>query len=155
MIYSRSSEYAIRAFVYLAAMPEGKLVMAKQIAEETQIPAYFLAKILQQLARKGHLRSSKGPTGGFALNQPAERICMLEVIEAVDGLGSFKRCISGMSECTDATPCGLHESWKPVRGHIVEYLQGTMISDVAKSLEEKRRSLTRPRKTKRAGTKRA
>lgn len=155
MIYSRSSEYAIRAFVYLAAVPDGKLVMAKQIAEDTEIPAHFLAKILQQLARKGFLRSSKGPTGGFALSQPAEQICMLEVVEAVDGLNSFKRCISGMSECTDATPCGLHETWKPIRKGIVEYLEGTMISDVARSLEEKRQVQTRQTKAKRAGTKRA
>jgi len=66
MIYSRSAEYAIRAFVHLAQVPEGKYAMVKNIAEQEEIPAHFLAKILQQLARKGLLRSSKGPTGGFA-----------------------------------------------------------------------------------------
>src|ERR1035438_5440298 len=65
MIYSRSAEYAIRAFVHLAQVPEGKYAMVKNIAEQEEIPAHFLAKILQQLARKGLLRSSKGPTGGF------------------------------------------------------------------------------------------
>jgi len=63
MIYSRSAEYAIRAFVHLAQVPEGKYAMVKNIAEQEDIPAHFLAKILQQLARKGLLRSSKGPTG--------------------------------------------------------------------------------------------
>jgi DNA-binding IclR family transcriptional regulator len=67
MIYSRSAEYAIRAFVHLAQVNEGKYAMVKNIAEQEDIPAHFLAKILQQLARKGLLRSSKGPTGGFAL----------------------------------------------------------------------------------------
>ena len=65
MIYSRSAEYAIRAFVRLVDVPEGKYAMVRQIAEEAEIPSHFLAKILQQLARKGYLRSSKGPTGGF------------------------------------------------------------------------------------------
>src|SRR3974390_1270997 len=64
MIYSRSAEYAIRAFVHLAQVQEGKYAMVKNIAEQEDIPAHFLAKILQQLARKGLLRSSKGPTGG-------------------------------------------------------------------------------------------
>ena len=73
MIYSRSAEYAIRAFVHLAQVPEGKYAMVKNIAEQEDIPAHFLAKILQQLARKGLLRSSKGPTGGFALRVDAER----------------------------------------------------------------------------------
>ena len=49
MIYSRSAEYAIRAFVHLAQVPEGKYAMVKNIAEQEEIPAHFLAKILQQL----------------------------------------------------------------------------------------------------------
>ena len=69
MIYSRSAEYAIRAFVHLAQVQEGKYAMVKNIAEQEDIPAHFLAKILQQLARKGLLRSSKGPTGGFSLRR--------------------------------------------------------------------------------------
>ena len=32
MIYSRSAEYAIRSFVYLARIPDGKFAMARQIA---------------------------------------------------------------------------------------------------------------------------
>ena len=78
MIYSRSAEYAIRAFVHLAQVPEGKYAMVKNIAEQEDIPAHFLAKILQQLARKGLLRSSKGPTGGFALRWiPARSACWI------------------------------------------------------------------------------
>ncbi len=50
MIYSRSAEYAIRAFVHLAQVQEGKYAMVKNIAEQEDIPAHFLAKILQQLS---------------------------------------------------------------------------------------------------------
>ena len=32
MIYSRSAEYAIRSFVYLARIPDGKFAMARHIA---------------------------------------------------------------------------------------------------------------------------
>jgi len=86
MIYSRSAEYAIRAFVHLAQVPEGKYAMVKNIAEQEDIPAHFLAKILQQLARKGLLRSSKGPTGGFALRVDPAEIRLLDIVEALDGL---------------------------------------------------------------------
>ena len=34
MIYSRSAEYAIRAFVHLAQVPDGKYAMVKNIAEQ-------------------------------------------------------------------------------------------------------------------------
>ena len=85
MIYSRSAEYAIRSFVYLARVPDGKFAMARNIAEKEKIPAHFLAKILQELTRKGLLRSSKGPSGGFALRVPASQIRLLDLVEALDG----------------------------------------------------------------------
>jgi Rrf2 family protein len=85
MIYSRSAEYAIRSLVYLARIPDGKFAMVRQIAEKERIPAHFLAKILQELTRKGLLRSSKGPSGGFALKVPARQIKLLNLVEALDG----------------------------------------------------------------------
>lgn len=141
MIYSRSAEYAIRAFVYLATVPPGKFAMAKQIAEDSDIPAHFLAKILQQLARKGFLKSSKGPTGGFSLAIPARELSMCQIVDAVDGLTDYKRCLGGRTECRDDAPCGLHDSWKHMRSSIIDYLEGTSIEAVALSLEQKRRAL--------------
>ena len=52
MIYSRSVEYAIRAMAHLATQADGGNKMARQIADEEGMPAFFLAKTLQQLARK-------------------------------------------------------------------------------------------------------
>ncbi len=149
MIYSRSAEYAIRAFVNLAQVPNGKFVMVKQIAEQEGIPAHFLAKILQQLARKGLLRSSKGPTGGFSLRTPASEVTLVQIVEALDGLTEYQKCVSGLAECTDDAPCGMHDSWKALRSRIMEYLEQTTIADLAKALEQKRKSLEKPRRTKR------
>jgi Rrf2 family protein len=141
MIYSRSAEYAIRAFVYLARVPEGKYAMARQIAGETGVPAHFLAKILQQLARHGYLKSSKGPTGGFSLGRAAQSISLLDLVDAVDGVADYKRCLGGMTECSDEAACGLHDSWKQMRSSILHYLEQTSIAAVADSLDLKRRAL--------------
>ncbi len=146
MIYSRSAEYAIRAFVYLAQVPSGKFAMVKQIAEESDIPAHFLAKILQQLARQGFLRSSKGPTGGFSLRYPSTDITLLQIVESIDGLADYQRCIGGMTECNDQMRCGMHDSWKALRGRIIEYLEGTTVEDLAEALEVKRRALDKTKK---------
>jgi Rrf2 family protein len=150
MIYSRSAEYAIRAFVYLAAAPPGKYAMVKQIAEESEIPAHFLAKILQQLARQGFLRSSKGPTGGFALRYPPSEITLLQIVESIDGLADYQRCIGGMQECNDQMRCGMHDSWKALRSRIIEYLVGTTVEDLASALDQKRRALDKQAKRRRA-----
>lgn len=154
MIYSRSAEYAIRAFVHLAGVPEGKYAMVKQIAEDASIPSHFLAKILQQLARKGFLRSSKGPTGGFSLRMPASDVSLIMIVDAVDGLADYERCPAGLAECNDLAPCGMHDSWKALRSRIMEYLERTSIEDLAKSLDLKRKNVEKARKgAKRSTTK--
>lgn len=155
MIYSRSAEYAIRAFVHLASVPEGKYAMVKQIAEEASIPSHFLAKILQQLARKGFLRSSKGPTGGFSLRMPAAEVSLIMIVDAVDGLKDYERCPAGLAECNDQAPCGMHDSWKALRSRIMEYLERTSIEDLAKSLDMKRKNVEKARKSAKRSTTKA
>ena len=66
------------------------------------------------------------------------------MIEAVDGAGRYQRCIAGAPECNERALCSMHDSWVPLRSRIVEYLTGTSIADLAKSLGEKRRLLPGP-----------
>ena len=139
--------------MHLAAVPAGKYAMVKNIAEQADIPTHFLAKILQQLARKGFLRSSKGPTGGFALRKPAAEITMIELVESIDGLTDYKRCPGGMSECNDDQPCGMHESWKTLRDRIIEYLERTTIADLAEARDLKIKQLEKKSRAKRSAAK--
>ncbi len=153
MLYSRTAEYAIRAFVHLSQAPPNTYVMARRIAEKEEIPAHFLAKILQDLARRQLLRSNKGPNGGFALirGRETKALSLLDVVEAVDGPDCYGRCAAGLGECTDRTPCGMHDSWKAVRSRIMEYLGRTTIAEVAAALDRKRESLEKAAKTRRTG----
>jgi len=153
MIYSRSAEYAIRAFVHLAQIPEGKYAMVKNIAAQEGVPAHFLAKILQQLARRGLLRSNKGPTGGFQLRRKPSEITLLDIVEAMDGVEDYEKCASGLSECNDQMPCGMHDSWVALRSRIMDYLKHTSIADIQQALEEKKRALAKPKRSRRASTK--
>ena len=146
MIYSRSAEYALRACVHIAALGENEFALAKSIAAETGIPAYFLAKILQDLARDGFLKSAKGPHGGFRLRLAPAQISMRRLIEAVDGTERLHHCIGGHAECDDHVPCAFHDSWMPLRSRIIDYLEGTSIADLANALGEKRRLLSRARR---------
>ena len=148
MIYSRSSEYAFRALTHLATQPAGSYSMVKDIARTEEIPTHFLAKILQQLARKGVLRSSKGPSGGFALRRPPRAVSLLEIIDALEGTASYHQCAVGLAECSDTMPCPMHDSWKLLRERILNYLAGNTVADLAVALEVKKKSLARSRKPK-------
>ena len=134
MICSHSAEYALRALVHMATLPQAEFALARGIAAEAEIPAHFLAKILQDLARAGLLQSSKGPGGGFRLARPAREISLRSVVEAVDGAARLNRCPMGLGECSDRVACGMHDTWKPVQSRIMEYMGASSIADVAKSL---------------------
>ena len=153
MIYSRAAEYAIRAFVDLAEREQGEYSLVKDIAERTGAPMHFLSKILQQLTRRGWVRSNKGRTGGFRLESPAADINLLQIVEAIDGTEDYKRCISGFPECNDQMPCGMHDSWKRLRSAIMGYLEQTSIADLAQAAVVKRRN-EKARRSRRAAAKR-
>ncbi len=146
MIYSRSAEYAIRSFVYLARIPDGQFTMARQIAEQERLPAHFLAKILQELTRKGLLRSNKGPSGGFSLRVPASQIRLLDLVEALDG--------PALSESLDHVPWTL-DSWKDLHSRIMDYLERNTIADVAKAVEHKKAAAGRARRGKRGASRKS
>jgi len=150
MIYSRSTEYAIRALIPLAEAPEGKYTMAKVLAQQENIPSHFLAKILQQLARKGLLRSSKGPMGGFCLRLPADQIRIYDIVDALDGLHSHHLCIGGFGECPDEQVCPLHDGWVALHEAILDYLKQNTVADLVVALAQKRKTLAR--KAKRQAT---
>ena len=153
MIYSRSAEYAIRAFVHLAQVPEGKYAMVKNIAEQEEIPAHFLAKILQQLARKGLLRSSKGPTGGFALRVDAGRDPAARHRRGARRAGAVptvRQRPRPSAPTTCRAPCTIAGS-PSVRVSWIIW-GGTTIADLAKALEQKKKTLaaTKQRKARSA-----
>jgi Rrf2 family protein len=131
-VFSNPCKYALQALVHLAGREGGGPALLRDVAEAEGIPPSFLAKIMQQLARKGLLRSAKGPGGGFTLNRPAGKVSVREVVEAVDGLDAVELCCMRLEACDSDSPCPLHEAWKEVQERIVLLLEGTTLEDLAR-----------------------
>ena len=62
---TRGSDYAIRAMIHIASLPDGRPAMRRDIARVQKIPRDFVARILQPLVRAGLLKSSRGTGGDF------------------------------------------------------------------------------------------
>ncbi len=91
MMISQTAEYALRAVVWLGGRP-GEPVGTKQISEASQVPAGYLSKVLQMLARADLVISTSGRGGGFRLSRPPEEISVLDVINAVDPIQRIHKC---------------------------------------------------------------
>jgi Rrf2 family protein len=113
------------------------MCLAREISAQEEIPHYFLSKILQNLAREGLLKSTKGPGGGFQLAKPAKSITLYHIKRSVDGVSDLEECAVGLARCTDETPCPLHDTFKPLRKQIESYLKGTTLAEMAQAMEEK------------------
>lgn len=75
-------------------------------------------------------------------------IRLLDIVEALDGLAPYQQCASGLSECSDDMPCSMHDSWINLRSRIMDYLGRNTIADLAKALEQKKKSLALQKKSK-------
>jgi len=115
---------------------EDKNIGLKVIAEGQNIPRHFLSKILQQLVKNNLLLSMKGPTGGFSLAKDPEEITLIEIIEAIDGLGVFNRCGIGFKQCNDKKPCPIHDEYKKMRKQVENLFRSKNLLNLIEDVEK-------------------
>jgi Rrf2 family protein len=129
---SNTSKYAIRAVIFLELYAsETRLVGIKEVSRELGIPTPFLGKILQMLAKRGILHSSKGPGGGFCLKKAAMDISLMEIIEIIDGTDAFDSCLIRNEACSEDHPCSLHDKITGYRRSIRGLLGTESVADLA------------------------
>ncbi len=136
MIYTKTGEYAIRAILFLARQNNDYLIMSSEIAKDQEIPAHYLAKILQRMAKYGYVDSFKGRGGGFRITELARKSSILEIIERVEGPVINLKCVTGLKECSDESPCPLHDEWADLRDSIYNLISGKTVQEVADRYNE-------------------
>ncbi len=137
---SNTCKYAIRSVIYLAINNDNKRKIGiKKIAEELDIPTPFLGKILQSLVRKEILLSTKGPNGGFSINEKTYNTSLQEIIETIDGSSVFTNCIIGMKPCVlheeEETPCPIHNQINTVKGQLNNFFNDKTIRDLVNDID--------------------
>lgn len=124
--------------------PDG-YVLLDELCEGTDLPRHFVAKIFQDLVRKGLLTSAKGRGGGFALASPPSQITLYDIVGHVDGVESLDACVVGMSKCSDDQPCPQHDQWSPIRDELKKFLLSTTLEMMAATLDKKMDLLGQPK----------
>jgi Rrf2 family protein len=138
LLFSSSCEYGIRALIHLAIHSDDGPCLVREIAEEETIPRHYLAKILQQLAGHGLVRSTKGPGGGFALAKDPDQLTVEEIINVLEPGQNQGRCVLGLDQCDDEAPCPLHDTWAGLRDTFFGGLSSMTLSDMAEVIQRKR-----------------
>lgn len=130
MIYSKATEYALKALVYLAGQPEGKQCGVSEIAQTLNIPQHFLGKILQDLRKYEFVTSTRGRYGGFQLAKSPEQIGVYDIVESLEEIQKYEMCIFDEFECTRDRPCAVICDWNGVKSQISQFLKQHSIADL-------------------------
>ena len=81
--FSEAAFIALHGMVIIAKSDQ--LINVVQISDQLNSSKHHVAKVMQRLVKDGYLHSHRGPTGGFALKKPAEKISLLELYESIEG----------------------------------------------------------------------
>ncbi|ASE60731.1 Rrf2 family transcriptional regulator [Chryseobacterium indologenes] len=135
-MFSKTCEYALRALIYIAQQSKnGSRVGIKDISKSISSPEYFIAKILQDLSRKGFVQSAKGPNGGFYMDQNNLNVSIADIVREVDGDKLFSGCGLGLEQCSETHPCPLHDQFKSIRDNLREMLENSKIQEFVDNLD--------------------
>jgi len=125
---SQTTEYALRAVVYLAQHADESWT-TKQIAAATRVPAGYLSKVLQGLSRAGLISSQRGRHGGFQLAGDPEQLSVLEVVNAVEPIRRITRCPLNLSS-HGANLCPLHHALDETIAQVEEMFSKKKVSEL-------------------------
>ncbi len=127
---------AIRAILYLAMFSNKTTkIGVKQIAESLEIPQPFLAKLLQKLNKSEIVSSTKGPRGGFFIDDKNAKKTVWDIIICIDGSQRFDQCFLGLSTCDDKNPCPVHFTVKPFKDKIMSDFKDKTIVEFAEEIK--------------------
>lgn len=133
--FTKRADYALLALSYLtiaASHEPQRLVNTKEIAEKFHIPIELLAKILQTLARHELIASFPGPTGGYRLTRPPDRISVADVVRIVDGQVGIVHCSNGNEVgCEQYERCTIRSPLSVIESRMYRLLEQMSIQEVS------------------------
>lgn len=116
MLLSVTCKTAIKAVIYLASKSANiERISIREIAEQINASEHTIGKTLQLLVKQNIINSTKGPSGGFYIVSEQLENPISIIVEAIEGPSFFEGCGLGLSKCSAAHPCPIHDDYKVVR----------------------------------------
>ncbi len=114
---------ACRIMLFLAIRGVDNKVGARIISENEHVTIRFTLKILRKLKLAGLLISYRGQNGGYSIAKNPSDITFKDIIEAIDGPISLKKCL-GEEECklNRKLNCPIHHYLSDVNDIIIKSL---------------------------------
>ena len=131
MRLSKKSRYGLRALVDLSVRAKEEQISLNSIAERNNISLQYLEQVFAALRRAGIVKSIKGPQGGYLLEKSADKITVLEIVEALEGSCELDaEEISDKVECKEISMSIQDLIIDPVNAKLHEILESVTLQDL-------------------------
>lgn len=136
---TRKTDYALIALSHLATSGD-RIVSAREVASRYNVPLPLLMNLLKLCAARGLVESVRGARGGYRLGKPADRITLVELVEAIEGplrLGQCNGLVSKSQKegaetvCQVGACCPVRVAVHNVHMRLQGFLAEMTIADVA------------------------
>ena len=131
-IIRKDTDYAMRILVCLAVNNNEKPVATKVLAKTQDIPEDFIYKVLRKLARSGLVTSRMGAQGGFKLALKPEQVIFLDVVSAIQGPLTVRKCCLDLEACPRRETCNVSQKLGELQELLVQSLGRITLADVLK-----------------------
>jgi Rrf2 family protein len=146
-LYGASVESGLHCLLYLVDPPDGGQPSSKDLAEFQGVSPSYVAKLFTQLEKAGIVTSAEGIRGGFRLARPADRITVLDVVDALEGDKPLFQCRGIRENCvlySDTPPkwatqgvCAIHQIMLDAEQRMRQELDGSTLADLAENVTGK------------------
>jgi Rrf2 family protein len=130
MRVSTKGRYALRLMLELAKHPN-QCISIREISEKQNISHKYLEQIIIQLVRAGHVKSIRGPQGGYSLSSPPEKITAGMILRTMEGSLSPVACLDDDEDSCERTgECETLSLWKNIQQAINQIVDTTTLQDL-------------------------
>lgn len=124
MFITRECDYAVRV---IRALTGEERLSVSEICEKESITAPFAYKILKKLQKAKIVRGYRGVHGGYSLNQPLEKLTLMDVYSAIDPEMFIIECMNPEFHCIrdgqDGISCRVHHELSDIQAELCEMLR--------------------------------
>lgn len=131
-------EYALRAVLYMASLPEDSITTISEVSQANNIPENFLRKIIAILSSYEIINSQRGKGGGIRFKKSPDKITPLEIIQIIEGKMALNRCLIDKEFCSNTRWCSVHILWCEAQKHLRQILSSKTISQLARENEKRK-----------------
>lgn len=126
---NRKLEYALMALRHLHLKKPGELASVKEMSSLYGCPYDLTARVLQQLARGGVVRSEHGAQGGYQLVKDLTKLSMQDLMQLVLGPVELAKCL-GSERCELVGSCNIQTPMQNLQARLSLFYQSISVADL-------------------------